>query len=429
MKGNHEHAAKRSFLQRHRFIHTTLTILIIVVVLAITAVMIVKIQTDRLQAKLTPFYTTADLPPDGAPGDVVRQEPLDSKVPGGHGIRILYRTQRGDGSDTFSSGVVYVPDHMAAGKPVVAWAHGTLGLGDQCSPSRTSDPPSTMPGLAEMMQNGWVVTASDYAGFGTPGIQGYLVGGDEARDVLNSVRAARSLTGASSTLAIWGHSQGGNSALFTANDAASYAPELHLVGTVASAPAAELIPLLNEQYGTVADWVIGPLVATSWPAANSALSASDIVTPLGLRTYPSIADQCILPATLQGLARTALGQTFFSRNPVDVPTWHAMAQLQSAPQLPASQQLMVVESKADQVVLPNTTALYIKQACSLGINPTTLWLDKTSHQDIPKVSATQVISWMGDRLAGKAASSSCNQPLPVAPYTGPGAYFSGGASQ
>jgi len=421
MKGARKQPAHRSFLGRHRWIRFGLLGLVALIGIVIVLGAVIKIRSDRLQAHLAPFYVTSGLRTTGTPGEVVRHELLESSVPGGHGVRMLYRTQRGDGSYTFSSGIVYIPNQLAAGKPVVAWAHGTLGLGDQCAPSRTSNPPGTMPGLAAMMQKGWVVTATDYAGFGTPGDQGYLVGGDEARDVLNSIRAARQLTGASADVAVWGHSQGGNSALFTANQAASYAPELRLAGTVASAPAAELVPLLNEQYGTIADWVIGPLVGTSWPAANPALHPADILTPLGLRTYPTIADQCILPATIEGLARTVLGQTFFAKNPVDVPAWRAMAQAQSAPQLGLGHPLMIVESKADQVVLPNTTALYIKQACGDGTDPSTLWLEQVAHQDIPDKSAAQVIDWIGDRFSGQSVSSNCNQPLPVAPYTGPGA--------
>jgi alpha-beta hydrolase superfamily lysophospholipase len=416
VKGKRRSSSKPPFLRRHRWLRRLLLVVLVIMSVLVGAGVAAKIRTDRLQARLAPFYSTFGLVSSGAPGVVVRQEALSSSVPNGHGVRVLYRTQRADGSATFSSGVVYIPDHLAAGKPVVAWAHGTLGLGDQCAPSRTSDPPGTVPGLAEMMANGWVVSATDYAGFGTPGISGYLVGGDEAHDVLNSVRAARSLTGASNELVVWGHSQGGNSALFTASEAASYAPELHLAGTVASAPAAELIPLLNQEYGTAIDWVIGPLLAESWPAANPALHASDILTPLGLDTYQTIANQCILPSTVEGLARTVFHQSFFTRELTAVPTWDAMAKAQTAPILSPNQPLLIVESKVDKVVLPNTTSLYISQTCTTGSKPTTLWLDKAAHQQIPAQSATQVISWIGARLSGQPVTNDCGQALPVAPY-------------
>ncbi|MEJ0073393.1 MAG: lipase family protein [Candidatus Saccharibacteria bacterium] len=263
----------KSFFGRHRYLKHLLVGLVAIILIIAAWTIFAEVRLSSRQAKLQPFYDTAGLSADGQLGQVVRQEPLGVKVNGGYGVRVLYRTQQGNGTHTFSSGMVFIPNNTNAGlpRPVVAWAHGTLGLGDACAPSRTSDPAASISWVSTMLQKGWVVTATDYAGFGTPGTQGYLVGGDEARDVLNSVRAARDIpqARAGTTFAIWGHSQGGNSALFSAGDAAAYAPELHLAGTVASAPAAELIPLLNEQYGTVADWVIGPLIATSWPAANS----------------------------------------------------------------------------------------------------------------------------------------------------------------
>jgi alpha-beta hydrolase superfamily lysophospholipase len=410
---------KERFWRRHHHLKHFLIGVAVLIIVITGLTLISNARTAHRQAALQPFYNTAGLPPDGQPGHVVRQEPLGTPVEGGTGLRVLYRTQKPDGSPTFSSGMVFIPDNSNAGtpRPVVAWAHGTLGLGDECTPSRTADPAKSIAWVSSMLQKGWVVAATDYAGFGTPGTQGYLVGEAEAHDVLNSVRAARNIgrAQAGSKFVIWGHSQGGNSALFSAHAASSYAPELQLLGTTASAPAAELLPLLKEQYGTVADWVIGPLIAESWPAFNKDLSINGIVTASGLKSYRKIADQCIVKSTLGGLVRNVLKQKFFSQNPVDVPAWRAMAAQQSAPLPAAGQPLFVVESKADKVVLPNTTALYIQQACGADNSINTLWLDKTAHQDIPDKSSAQVISWLSDRFAGQPVNSDCAQPLPFKP--------------
>lgn len=77
-----------------------------------------------------------------------------------------------------------------------------------------------------------VVVAADYPGLGTPGMHPYLIGESEGRAVLDSVRAARDLpdAGASNRFAVWGHSQGGHASLYTGELAASYAPDLRLVG-------------------------------------------------------------------------------------------------------------------------------------------------------------------------------------------------------
>lgn len=416
-KGKRAPRRLRFHVHLRRLLIGLTAVLLIILLLVLAA----YVRTSIRQAGLQPFYDTSGLAATGRPGQVVRQEPLGVKVDGGQGIRLLYRTQRADGSYTFSSGMVFIPDNANAGlpRPVVAWAHGTLGLGDSCAPSRTPDPPADISWVSTMLKKGWVVTATDYAGFGTPGTQGYLVGGDEAHDVLNSVRAARDITRAEAgtDFVIWGHSQGGNSALFSASLAASYTPELKLIGTVASAPAAELVPLLNEQYGSVADWVIGPLIATSWPAADNSLDANDIMTADGRDNYKRIAGHCIAQSTLGGLVRSVAGQKFFSKDPLSVPSWQRMAVRQSAPILSPGQPLLIVESKADKVVLPDTTALYIQASCQSGVDPSTLWLDGVAHQDIPDKSAASVINWIGSRFDGQANPSSCSQPLPVKPAT------------
>ncbi|MGH7192732.1 MAG: alpha/beta fold hydrolase [Candidatus Saccharimonadales bacterium] len=408
------------FLSRHRHLrHILIGLALLLIVIGLLS-LILSIAGSIRQDRLQPFYNTAGLPAKGPLGQIVRRESLGVKVDGGKAYRILYRTQQANGNFTFSSGRVFIPDNSNAGspRPVVAWAHGTMGLGDQCAPSRTVNPIADFGWVSNMLKKGWVVTATDYAGFGTPGTQGYLVGGDEARDVLNSVRAVRGIPGAQAgpDFVVWGHSQGGASALFTASEAAAYAPELKLTGTVASAPAAELVSLLDQQYGSVADWVIGPLIMTSWPNADPALNPDDIMTTLGRDNYHRIADHCIGQSTLIGLVRNALGQKFFAVNPLTVPAWKHMAGQQSAPLLKPGQPLMVVESTGDKVVLPDTTALYIQQSCKAGVGPRTLWLGNVSHQNIPDKSEADVIPWIAARFAHQPNPSSCSQPLPVKPY-------------
>ena len=184
---------------------------------------------------------------------------------------------------------------------------------------------------------------------------------------------------------------------------------------MASAPAAELVPLLNQQYDSAAAWVIGPIVASTWPAFNSTLNIDDILSGLGQKTYQKIGKQCIQQSAIGGLLRTALKQKFFATNPINNPDWKAMAANQSAPDLNADQPLLVVESKQDKVVLPNTTALYIQQACAAGSNLQSLWIDKGGHQEIPKLTYPQVIPWIKDRFANLPNPSSCGEPPAVTP--------------
>jgi len=143
--------------------------------------------------------------------------------------------------------------------------------------------------LQEMLDDGWVVVATDYVAMGTSGTPLYLVGASEARDVVNSVRAARQVAGADAGTrwGVWGHSQGGHAALWTGALAASLAPELQLVGVAAAAPAAELGPLITQQWSNVVSWVIWPPVAVSWPIVHPGVTLEGVVT-IGYLPLPEI---------------------------------------------------------------------------------------------------------------------------------------------
>ncbi|MHB1390666.1 MAG: lipase family protein [Thermoleophilia bacterium] len=380
--------------------------------------------TDRQEA-LQPFYTPPDPLPQGKPGDVIRREPLDVDVPGARGERILYLTEESDGTRRAASGMIFYPTGAppAGGRGSVAWAHPTVGMAARYAPSRTDNPVADMSWLNEMIAHGWVVTATDYAGLGTPGVERFLVGRDESRDVLNSVRAARQIpeAGAGVSFAVWGHSQGGHAALFTALDAASYAPELNHVATAVAAPAAQMAALMSEQYDSAIGWIIGPQIAVSWPTVYSNLHNQDVLTAYGLKRYEETAREGLIVAGLEGKLRIDLKQDFFSTNPVTLPSWYDAA-TRETPMLPAgSRPLFITQGTADEVVIPDTTALYIQNSCAGGVDVTTLWLGGTDHRSAAKVAGPAVIAWLEDRFLNRPTSPSCGQKLPVQPAPQPAA--------
>jgi Secretory lipase len=399
---------------------------LVVIVLALGATLLVRQHADQAQTAarqqaLAPFYDVPGSALAGSPGSVIRSQPLDFAPAGSRGWRLLFRSQDAAGRPTVSSGMVFVPDGPApaAGRPVLAWAHGTVGMGSGCAPSRAQNPLSQIePFLGAVLQQGWVVSAPDYAGLGTPGVQAYLVGVTEAHDVLNSVRAARSLpqAGAGPTLAIWGHSQGGQSSLFASALAASYTPELHLVAAGAAAPAAEVAPLFRQQYDKAIVWAIGPEVAVAWPATYPGLAVSDVLTPAGLRAYRQTAQLCVLGAALQGIVRQdLLRERFFSADPTANPAWRAPLEANTAPLPPPGIPLLIAQGLGDQVVLPNTTALLVQRYCAAGAPLTTFWDPGASHAQIATAAGPIFASWLADRVAGRPQQLSCGEPLPVPP--------------
>lgn len=376
-------------------------------------------ETAMAQGQLDAFYTAPN-PLPGPPGTLIRTEPLAIDLPGGTALRMLYVTERPDGSPAVSGGMAFIPDAPApdGGRPVVAWAHPTAGMGDACAPSRSPDPLlDTDDWLGQMMQLGWAVTATDYAGLGTAGPELYLVGEAEARDVVNSVRALADIPGADpgTRYAVWGHSQGGHSALWTGQLNRQLAPELKLVGIAAAAPAARLVDIMQAQWDTDVAWVIGPEVAISWPAMNPSLTLSGVLTRTGLGELQRIANQCITDkGLLLDVGSLQLGgQRFFEVDPMGLESWRRFAAAQS-PITPLNDvPVFIAQGTADEVVLPWPNAILQQDWCRAGVDISMLWLGGVNHMKAAITAGPAAVQWIADRFAGRPAPRTCEVPPPA----------------
>ncbi|WP_378734363.1 alpha/beta hydrolase family protein [Nocardia brasiliensis] len=165
--------------------------------------------------------------------------------------RILYSSTTANNVPTTASAAVYFPPGAppAGGWPVIAWAHGTVGLGDDCAYSVAG------PGAVERdwaylgtwLREGYAIVAADYAGLGTPGEHPYLNGIVEAHNVVDAVKAA---TEQYSSLAekwvVVGQSQGGGAAVYTARYATEFGgPELDYRGAVGTGVPAYIENILT----------------------------------------------------------------------------------------------------------------------------------------------------------------------------------------
>lgn len=376
------------------------------------------------QKSIQSFYDAPSPLPDLTPGKLIRSQKMDVAVPrGGTAYRILYVTQVPNNDSVAVSGMVFVPPGPApeGGRKVIAWAHGTLGFGNSCTPSRSmNDTLRDMDNwLDAAMQRGYVVAATDYVGIGTAGTPFYLIGQSEANDVLNSVRAVRAMSEVktSDEFVIWGHSQGGHAALFAALRAPTYTPELELKGVAAAAPAAELGPLFTQQYDKPVAWGIGPDVAVSWPAVYPDLKVDTVLSDDAKKNYDSMAHGCIVQEVAGLTIRSALKEQFFSSNPTKEPNW-VKAMTAETPKIEnLTVPLYLAQGLSDVVVLPNTTALLAQKACAAA-KPTFLdWLGSTNHQSTAIVAGPSVMAWMQARFESQSPPSSCDQPLPIEPAT------------
>jgi pimeloyl-ACP methyl ester carboxylesterase len=378
------------------------------------------IRDTFVQRSLDSFYVTA--PKDlGEPGMLLRTEPMTVdfvplSIPGGTAHRMLYTSALPDGTPVASSGMLFIPDSPAptGSRPVLAWAHPTLGEGTGCAPSRSSNPLMDMqPWLTLALQRGWVVVATDYAGVGTAGTPLYLVGESEARDVLYAVQAARQVTAADAgaQVAIFGHSQGGHSALWTGLLADRIAPELNIAGVAAAAPAAELTAVFNAEWNGSQAWLLAPDVVASWTTFYPQLT-DRVLTPFARAFGPRVTRQCITSAVVQAHLLYALGLPFTVKDPMQHPGWSAAAAAQTPPPLPADLPLLLIQSTTDQTIPPSTTADLQTNWCAAGSRVNALWLSGLSHIETATSASSMVIDWIADRFAGNLTVHTCTPPPP-----------------
>ena len=219
-------------------------------------------------------------------------------------------------------------------------------------------------------------------------------------------------------MGVWGHSQGGHAALWTGALAASLAPELQLVGVAAAAPAAELSPLITQQWSNVVSWVIGPPVAVSWPIVHPGVTLESVVTRAGISNYERLAYECIKPAAMEGLVRSEFKETFFAIDPMTDPAWTAAATAETAPALPPEMPLFLAQGTADPVVLPNTTSLLQERFCEAGSLVTMSWLGGVGHMKAGEVAGPGAVAFLWARFAGEPATTTCGEPPAVLPYGG-----------
>jgi len=379
-----------------------------------------KEQTKDDQAALEPFYRQFE-GTTGTPGELLSKQVIEGvDVPGATVYRILYRSLGHSGEPTISSGMAFVPNKTADNQLMIGWAHPTSGLGDSCAPSRNPNHLiDTKNWLNQMMANGWVVAATDYAGLGTPGVSMYLDGYSEAADVTFSVKAAAQLPNvhAGKNWAAWGHSQGGHAALWTGELAKKYAPELNLVAVATAAPAAELNLIMGAQWPSVVGWVIGPQVAQGLPKVYPNMTADGVISKAGQSDGKSIAMECIMDAAISGMSRqNLLNEHYFISDPVQNAGWK-QAMTDETPKPLLDVPVLVTATVDDAIVLAWPNAVLQKKWCDAGSSLDMLWVGDVNHQQVATTVGPSVVSWLSQRFAGEPMQPNCSLPAPVSPPT------------
>jgi len=255
------------------------------------------------------FYQPQGKPPN-APGIVIRTEAMDnSKLPSSaaRGIRVLYSSTNGiDRSQSIAvSGQILLPKSPAppGGWPIIAWEHGTTGIADVCAPSWRGYGSRDRTYLNRWLDEGFAIVATDYQGLGTPGPHPYLLYRPEGYSALDAVRAAlRTMSDVlQNKIILVGQSQGSGAALGAGWLAPRYAPDLNILGIVATGLVVDFVPQAGSAH---------PLLPVSFedPAQMDAAYAMLEVEGTEESLHPEVDDRRFMTASgieMSHVARTA----------------------------------------------------------------------------------------------------------------------------
>lgn len=364
------------------------------------------------------FYDVGSL--DGAvvasadPGTVLRSEPveLSDALEGASGWRILYRSTNADGAPAVVSGMLLVPEGPAppGGRPTAAWAHGTTGIADRCAPSATGNlfyDDYAAEGR-RLLDQGFVVAASDYHGLGTPGVHSYHHSEELARATIDSVAAAHTFDKIEPLAPEWavvGHSEGGLAALAVDERAAEALPELDYRGAVVAAPSARLGSLVPLMFSVAEGRGYGALLLEAAAEFDPRLDPAVSLQPEAAQRETLLTHGCWEEAVpgFDDLDETQMLAVpdVAERLAEELDDWGT-----SDPQA-ASGPLLMVHGEADEALPPALTAQLVDELCAAGVTVEYRTYPGAGHDAVLAASGNDAATWLAARLTGDDPPSSC----------------------
>jgi pimeloyl-ACP methyl ester carboxylesterase len=361
------------------------------------------------------FNVPASVPAGAKRGDIYWMRKREDAPAGSEGWRMIYVTEGVGGALTYTGGEIFVPTAAGNGERRIAlWNHPTTGNQDACAPSWAAEPSivaangrDRIPAVAELLKRGYVVVTSDYQGLGTPGGTSYMDGPLDAKASLDAVRAARNFSHArvGTRLVQWGHSQGGQTTLWVASLARTYAPEFEVLGSLAIAPAVNTLGLTewDIRYPPMGAYLVTTVAGLQ--VSHPELRLRDILTPAGLELLSTMANGCFAAReTVQNLKEpVAKPEALAPGQP-----WRTMFDANDnfySRQIATP--VLIYQGGKDMDVPVDLTRAVNKQMCAMGNKVEYRELAERDHINIVLDARAAVPDWFDDRFASKPAGNTC----------------------
>ena len=306
----------------------------------------------------------------------------------------------------------YAPKTQSDGSfPVVAWAHGTSSLTQDGAPSHHQNFWQHFLAPFQLVLNGYVVVATDYAGLGVhhdmkgdPIVHPYLAAPSHANDVVYSVKAAHTaFPKLSKDFVVIGHSQGGGAAWAVAQKAAS-SPSLRCLGCVPVSPTTRVLDEPDPFGSLLCLGICDGLKATLPDVDLDAL-----LTPSGRKLSDFVRASGAGVATCAALMQPGVIQPHFKKDKHVIEYQEMIATGGKAIGCP----MLVVHGEADPRLSPENVKRGVER--TRDIQPHSqielVLLPGITHNGALTGSQRLWMEWIADRFAGRPVNGSTFQRL------------------
>lgn len=330
----------------------------------------------------------------------------------GDATAFVYRSTGVHGERTLVSGAYYLPSGPvpAGGWPVIAFAHGTTGVLEQCAPSHDVGMFGNLGIVEALLGRRLAVVATDYQGLGTPGPHPYLNADVAAANVLDSIRALHRLTGAvRPDSVLFGISQGGQAVEAAAENAHGYAPELPLLGTAMISPSLNRRPITAAiEHGALSrsNYAVVPLLVEAVRASVAPwLNSADVLHGGIAAAEPQLlrCSGATLPNEVASAVAAAPGEVYFA-NPAVREAFDHMFSGNALPRLRYAMPAFIIRGTADTLVESAWSDAATADMCRLGIDLSQQLRpgDHVSALDVPAA-----LAWITGVLKAMPTASNC----------------------
>ncbi len=345
---------------------------------------------------------------------------------GSRAWNLIYRSRGAQGAPDAVAGTAFVPSATWEGpgaRPIVSFAVGTQGLDESCAPSRQFDAGSEYENanISAALDRGWAVLVTDYEGYLDGQTPTYSAGRSQGHAVLDIVRAARKLPGAGlsrkAKIALWGYSQGGQSAAWAAEQESAYTPEAKVKGVVAGGVPADLLAVARGLDGNVGEGLLLAANIGIDQAYPREFKLNSLLNDAGKAAVEAIKGQCV-GETLATYAGHSLSE--YSKGHKTLDQLVARKGIKKVfklnklglgkPKVPVLQ----YHSRSDDIV-PFGQAVDLRDRyCRKGVREqfTTY---PGNHVTGAFAGSQDAVDWIGARFAGDPAPENCDEAITQPP--------------